>query len=57
MTSHCRERLKAGKPGPGVFILSQSPAYTGEIIDWLLLIWSVSEPDEWRNRIVFLPIQ
>ena len=57
MTQHFSERLKAGKPSPGVLILPQQPSAIGEIIESLLLLWAASEPEEWRNRIAFLPFR
>lgn len=57
MTRHFRERAGAGKPSPGVFILSQRQSATSEIIESLLLVWTASQADEWRNQIVFLPFR
>ena len=40
---------------PGVFIVPQHlPVITA--VDELLLIWSASEPDEWADRICYLPL-
>ncbi len=39
---------------PGVFIITQS-VQIGTAIEELLLIWSVSEHEEWQNLIVDLP--
>ena len=56
MTRHVRERHAAGQPCPGLFIVPQrSPI--GEIIEWLLLVWTASEAEEWRDQIVYLPIR
>jgi hypothetical protein len=54
MTLHFHERQSAGLPTSGLFVLPQQRA-VGEIIEFLLLVWSASEPEEWRNRIVYLP--
>ncbi len=54
MPRHVRDRLDAGKSTPGVFILPQQRSATGEIIEWLILVWTASQPDEWRDRIVYL---
>lgn len=54
MTRHVRERRAAGKPVPGVFIVPDRPSAIGEIIEWLLLVWTASEADEWRDKIVYV---
>jgi len=57
MTRHFRERVDAEKPSPGVFILPQRQSAIGEIIESLLLVWTASQADEWRNQIEFLPFR
>lgn len=54
MTLHFPERLDRGLPTSGVFILPQQWSI-GEIIEFLLLVWAASEPEEWRDRIEYLP--
>ena len=49
---HVRDRRAAGKPVPGVFIVSDRPSAIGAIIEWLLLVWTASEAEEWRDQIV-----
>lgn len=56
MTRHVRERLAAGKSNPGLFIVPQRSAI-GEIVEWLLLVWTASQAEEWRDKIVYLPIR
>lgn len=56
MTRHFRERVEAGKSTPGLFIAPQQRAI-GEIIESLLLIWSVSTAEEWRDGIFYLPFR
>lgn len=48
------DRISAGEPLPGLFMVKQSSPI-GAIIDGLLLIWAASELEEWRDQIVFLP--
>ena len=55
MTRHVRERLAAGKSNPGLFIVPQRSAI-GEIVEWLLLVWTASQAEEWRDKIVYLPL-
>jgi hypothetical protein len=56
MTRHFRDRMAAGKTRPGLFIVPQALAM-GEVIDSLLLVWMISELEEWRNTIVYLPFR
>jgi len=56
MTRHFYERMAAGQSSPGVFIIPQSGAI-GDIIESLLLVWTASRPEEWRNQIVYLPLR
>jgi hypothetical protein len=42
---------------PGVFILPQQRSAIGEIVEWLLLVWTASHAEEWRDRIVYLPLR
>ena len=48
-------RLMAGEPLAGVLLVLQSRAI-GPIVESLVVIWSASEAEEWRDRVVFLPI-
>jgi len=57
MTRHFRERVAAGKPTLGVFILPQQQGAIGETIESLLLVWTASQAEEWRNQIVYLPFR
>jgi hypothetical protein len=46
--------LASGRSFPGLFMIRQStPLRTA--IDSLVLVWSASRPEEWRNLVVFLP--
>ena len=62
LISHDREtmpghfnRFVVSSASAGLLIVSQSLAIR-KAIDELLLVWAVSEADEWHNRIAFLPI-
>ncbi len=57
MTRHFRDRLHAGKSTPGVFVLPQQRSAIGEAIECLLLVWTASQAEEWRDRIVYLPFR
>jgi predicted nuclease of predicted toxin-antitoxin system len=47
--------LEIGGRSPGLFLLSQSLSIS-TAIEELLLVWSLSEIEEWQNRIVWLPL-
>jgi len=56
ITRYCRERMLAGIPSSGVFVVPQGKL-VGDIIESLLLTWSASEAEEWRNQILYLPFK
>lgn len=57
MTRHFRERVDAGKPAPGMFIVPQRQNAIGEVIESLFLVWMASQAEEWPNQIVYLPFR
>jgi Domain of unknown function (DUF5615) len=57
MTRYFHDRVAAGMPAPGMFILPQQSAAIGAIIESLLLVWMASQSDEWRNQMVYLPFR
>ena len=56
MTRYFLERLAGGKSSPGLFVAPQRHAI-GEIVSSLLLVWTASRAEEWRDRIIYLPIR
>jgi predicted nuclease of predicted toxin-antitoxin system len=50
------ERVAAGLPMPGVIEIPESVPRSA-IIDELILIAGASEPDDWENRVVYLPLR
>ena len=40
---------------PGVFLVKQSSP-VGEVIDELVLIWAASDAEEWKDRILEIPL-
>jgi predicted nuclease of predicted toxin-antitoxin system len=54
MPGHFR-RFVAGSESPGV-ILVRAAVPIGVVIEELLLIWAASEPEEWKNRLVWIPL-
>jgi hypothetical protein len=57
MTRYFYESLDSGKPTAGLFVVPQQPSAIGEIIESLLLVWTASQAQEWRNKIVYLPFR
>lgn len=54
MVGHVVEHMAQGHHTWGVFILKPGYPWLRYAND-LLLIWSASEPEEWRDRIIWLP--
>lgn len=54
MLAHFRARLEAGNPSPGLFVVSQG-ASLGPVVSAIVLVWSASEPSEWRDQVHHLP--
>ena len=44
----------AGRASPGIIVVSRNISL-GVAIEELLLIWAASQPEEWRNRLLFMP--
>jgi hypothetical protein len=57
MTRHFYQRVHDGKLVPGLFILPQRQSAIGEVIESLLLVWTASQAEEWRNQIAYLPFR
>jgi Domain of unknown function (DUF5615) len=57
MTRCLRERLDSGKSTAGLFVVPQHPSAVGAIIESLLLVWTASVAEEWRDQIVYLPFR
>jgi hypothetical protein len=55
MIGFARDRIAAGIPMPGLFVLRPRTSI-GQAIDALLLVDSCSEADEWQDRVEFLPL-
>jgi predicted nuclease of predicted toxin-antitoxin system len=54
MPKHFRDFVRS-QPSPGVLIVPQHVPIR-EVADDLILLWTATEPAEWVDRIVFLPI-
>jgi predicted nuclease of predicted toxin-antitoxin system len=56
MPAAAYQRIERGQPMAGLLMVKQTAAI-GSIIENLLLIWQVSELEEWKGQVVFLPIR
>jgi len=56
MTRYARERVRAGKPMPGVFEVSRKVPI-GQAIEDLLLIAECSQEGEWEGQVRYLPLR
>ena len=56
ITHHAYERVRAGKPMPGVFEVSRSLP-VGAVIEDILLLVECSLDDEWEGQIRYLPLR
>jgi hypothetical protein len=54
MLKHFRNRLAAGKPSPGLLIVSQG-APIGLVVEAVILLWAVADPTELRDQAYHLP--
>ena len=56
MPGFAADRLEAGLPMPGMFLISQRRSI-GDAIEELLLIADYSLDDEWDGKITYLPLR
>jgi hypothetical protein len=54
MPRHFAEFI-AQTPSPGLIIVPQSLA-VAHVVEDLAVIWAASQPEEWTNRLVYLPL-
>ncbi len=54
MTKYGYERIAAGLPMPGIFVVKES-APIGLIIEEIVLIVGASETSEWDSQVIYLP--
>jgi predicted nuclease of predicted toxin-antitoxin system len=55
MPAHAYARLAAGQPMHGLLMVHQSQPIA-PVIECLVLIWSASEAEEWKDQVRFLPL-
>ncbi len=56
MTKFAYQRVQAGLPLSGVFVIRDKPEQIGQMVEDILLVALCSTQDEWRDRVVFLPL-
>ena len=55
MVGHVARHLEAGRHTFGVF-LARRRTTLHEIIEDLVVVWSASEAEEWRDQLLYLPL-
>jgi hypothetical protein len=55
MPNHLADHIRKGGHIPEIFQLNPNMNF-GETVEELLLIWGASEPDEYRDLIIYLPL-
>ena len=55
MPVHLVDHLEEGRHVPGIFVLNPDLSM-GQTVDELVLIWTVSDTDEYTDRIEYLPL-
>jgi len=55
MVVHVTEHMMAGHHTFGVFLVRRR-ASINDIIEDMVLVWSASEADEWRDQLLYLPL-
>lgn len=56
MTKFAYERIRAGLPMPGVFLVPNQIARIGLLVEEIRLVTLCSSQEEWKDRVQFLPI-
>ena len=56
MPMHLRDHLAAGRHVPGILVVPQRMA-PWQVSEQLYLLWSASQPDEYQDQIVYLPLR
>lgn len=57
MPAHLREHLANGRHVPGILTVSQEPSHWRAAIEELRLIWRAAGPEEFRDRVDYLPLK
>jgi hypothetical protein len=52
---HLREHLEAGGHVPGIFLFRRHYSL-GQVLEDLIFIWEAGNPEEYRDRVEYLPL-
>jgi hypothetical protein len=55
MPTHFAKFLEAGGHVPGILMVGEDFSMA-QLVEDLILIWGVSETEEWRDRLIYLPL-
>ena len=55
MPKHFGEFIATGRSSPGVFLVKQRTPLA-QVIEELVLVWATSEPTDWTDRILEIPL-
>jgi hypothetical protein len=53
LPEHLAQHLAAGRNSPGIILVKRRPLM--EIAEYLVIIAFASDPEEWRNKISYIP--
>jgi predicted nuclease of predicted toxin-antitoxin system len=56
MPDFAYDRVRAGLPMPGVFVLRDQPISVGQLVQEILILVLCSTQEEWKDQVVFLPL-
>ena len=56
MVQFAFDRINGGLPMAGLLIIPSDQASRREVAEDMVLIWSITTPEEWHNRIEYLPL-
>ena len=56
MPKFAYERVRAGLPMPGAFVIRNRPHQIGQMVEDILLVVLGSSPEEWKDRVTYLPV-
>lgn len=56
MPDFAYDRVRAGLPMPGVFVIRDHPNRIGDMIDEILIVALCSEQHEWADKVEHLPV-
>jgi predicted nuclease of predicted toxin-antitoxin system len=56
MPDFAYDRVRAGLPMPGVFVIRNQPLSIGRLAQEILTVALCSAQEEWKDQVVFLPL-